>query len=186
MDKDFFKKYYTQLNKLTNSLIDTDLISIANKIINNQKLGGKVIVVGNGGSAAIASHVTVDLNKAAGIEAINFNDPSMITCFGNDFGYENWVLEAIKIHCKSNDTVILISSSGESLNIINGMKKANLITETTVSFTGFSKNNTLSSLGTVNLWVDSSVYNYVEIVHNIWLLSMIDFLIIEKNKTTNS
>ena len=177
MDKDFFKKYYTQLNKLTNSLKDIDLISVANKIINNQKLGGKVIVVGNGGSAAIASHVTVDLNKAAGIEAINFNDPSLITCFGNDFVYENWVQEAIKIHCKSNDTVILISSSGESLNIINGMMEANLITESTVSLTGFNKKNTLATLGSINLWLDSSVYNYVELVHNIWLLSMIDYII---------
>lgn len=176
MDKDFFKKYYTQLNKLTNSLIDMDLISIANKIINNHKLGGKVIVVGNGGSAAIASHVTVDLNKAAGIEAINFNDASMITCFGNDYGYENWVLEAIKIHCKPNDTVILISSSGESPNIINGMMEANLITQSTVSLTGFNMNNTLSTLGSINLWVNSTVYNYVELVHNIWLLSMIDFI----------
>ena len=185
MEKFFFSDYFCQLNRLTTSLIESDLINVANKIINNQKLGGKVIVVGNGGSAAIASHVTVDLNKAAGIQAINFNDPAIITCFANDFGYENWVKEAIKIHCKSDDTVILISSSGESLNIINGMIEANLITESTVSLTGFNKNNTLSTLGSINLWLDSSVYNYVELVHNIWLLSMIDYIIKKYKKNYN-
>ena len=56
--------------------------------------GKKVIIAGNGGSAAMASHVAVDFTKAAGIRAINFNEADLITCFSNDYGYEHWVAQA--------------------------------------------------------------------------------------------
>ena len=142
--KNFLSDYFSQLTAAFHC-VDPEKIENACALVRStNNNGGKIIILGNGGSAAIASHITVDLNKAAGIEAINFNDPAMITCFGNDFGYENWVKEAIKIHCNPNDTVLLISSSGESLNIINGMVEAKLITRSTVSFTGFKKNNTFS------------------------------------------
>ena len=134
MNKSFFLQYYLELFNLSNSIIEDDIIKLAELIMFNSNYGGKVIVIGNGGSASISSHITVDLIKAAGIEAVNFNEPSLITCFANDYGYEKWVQEALKIHCKPNDVVIIISSSGMSLNLINGMKEANSITKSTISF----------------------------------------------------
>ena len=55
--------------------------------------------MGNGGSASICNHVTVDLSKNAGIRSINFNEANLITCLSNDYGHDNWMKEALKIHC---------------------------------------------------------------------------------------
>ena len=56
----------------------------------------KIMIFGNGGSAAIASHVSVDLTKNAKIRCVNYNEADLITCFANDYGYENWVKQALK------------------------------------------------------------------------------------------
>ena len=72
------------------------------------KKGGKLIIVGNGGSSAIASHASVDFTKAAGIRAVNFNESDLLTCFSNDYGYENWVKKALEFYVDKDDIVILI------------------------------------------------------------------------------
>ncbi len=82
------------------------------------------MIFGNGGSAAIANHFSVDLTKVSKIRCVNFNESSLITCFSNDFGYENWVKKVLEFHGNSKDMIILISSSGESKNMINACKFA--------------------------------------------------------------
>ena len=74
--------------------------------------------MGNGASAAISSHIANDLTKATKTKAFTFHDPSLITCFGNDFGYENWMKEALNHFSEEGDLIILISSSGTSKNIV--------------------------------------------------------------------
>ena len=91
------------------------------------KAGKKVIIAGNGGSAAMASHVAVDFTKAANIRAINFNEADLITCFANDYGYENWVGKALEAYADPGDLVILISSSGKSQNISNLLGKSSTL-----------------------------------------------------------
>ena len=137
----------------------------------------KIILIGNGGSAAIASHVSIDLTKAASIRAINFNESSLLTCFSNDFGYEHWVEKAIEYYAEKNDLVILISSSGQSKNMINGALKAKEMGLSTITLSGFMDNNPLRKLGDINLWVDSKSFNVVETTHQTWLLSVVDYLI---------
>ncbi len=68
--------------------------------------------MGNVGSAAIASHASIDFTKSAGIRGITFNESSLLTCFSNDSGYENWVARALQFYADKNDLVFLISSSG--------------------------------------------------------------------------
>ena len=66
-------------------------------LINNTNTQNKrIYILGNGASAAIASHIANDLTKATKSKASTFHDPALITCFGNDFGYENWMKEALK------------------------------------------------------------------------------------------
>ena len=77
------------------------------------------MIFGNGGSAAISSHVSIDLTKNAKIRTLNFNEADLITCFSNDFGYEKWVEKAVEYYHQKNDILILISSSGESRNMLN-------------------------------------------------------------------
>ena len=172
----FLNNYLNNLNKLSNDLDKYTLISISEEIIKSVKSEGSVIIVGNGGSAAIASHVAVDFLKSLGIRAFTFNESSLITCYANDFGYENWVKEALKSYATKNDVIILISSSGESANILNAAKHLKNNGSIIITFSGFNKNNSLSSLGKFNIWVDSSNYNYVEIMHNQFLLMLVDLV----------
>ena len=152
-----------------------------NKLIHIQKIfkstakkRKKIIFCGNGGSAATSSHVAVDLTKNAKIRAINFNEADLITCFSNDYGYENWVTEAIKAYCLIDDLVILISSSGTSPNILNAAKYCKDTNIDLITLSGFSRDNELSKLGKVNFHVDSKNYNHVEMTHHIILLSIVD------------
>ena len=89
MDKKFLKLYFIDYLKLVSpeeKLIE-NLVNIKNILLRANKNGKKILIVGNGGSAAIASHFSVDLTKNAGIRCINFNEADLITCFANDYGY---------------------------------------------------------------------------------------------------
>ena len=116
--KGYNKSIYDLLNNFNTSLIDKSV----ELILDCKKNNGKVYVVGNGGSASIASHVSVDFAKIANVPSATFNNSNLITCFANDYGYENWVVEAIKAYLNKNDMMILISSSGTSKNIVNAAK----------------------------------------------------------------
>lgn len=132
--------------------------------------------MGNGGSAAIASHVTVDLTKMCKIRAINFNEADLLTCFSNDYGYENWVKKALSSYADKGDLLICISSSGESKNIINGANFAKKIGCKVITLTGFDGKNKVRKIGNINLWLNSKNYNIIEMTHHIWLLSIVDFI----------
>ena len=143
-----------------------------------QTSNSKVIVAGNGGSAAIASHVSVDLTKNAKIRCLNFNEADLITCFANDYGFERWVEKAIDFYGDEGDLLILISSSGQSENMLNGVKAARSGNfKSVVTLSGFAQDNPLNQLGDINLWLDSNAYNFVENIHQIWLLMIVDLVI---------
>lgn len=173
----FFDRYFGELAGLIADVDTTALLAAADLIRDTDREGGKVILVGNGGSAAIAGHLAVDLTKAAGIRAVNFNDSSLITCFSNDYGYDWWVAEALKAHADTGDLVILISSSGESNNILNAAITAEELGLRRLVLSGFSPANRLRGQGEVSLWVDSSSYNHVENAHQVWLLAIVDYLV---------
>ena len=175
----FFEDFYNLINSKANNIDFNKLVEMANLISNTKLNSGKIIIIGNGGSAAIASHVAIDLTKAANIRSINFNEASLLTCLSNDYGYESWVEKALDYYADNNDMVILISSSGQSKNIINGAKKALEIGIPLITLTGFSEDNPLNKLGNINFWADSSTYNIVESIHQMWLLSVVDYLIDE-------
>ena len=152
-------------------------------IINAKKNNSKILIFGNGGSAAIASHVSVDFTKNLKVKAINFNEADLITCFSNDYGYEKWIEKAIEFYSEKGDILILISSSGKSKNMLNAYKSARKKNfSKIITFTGNRKNNPLSKLGDINLWVDSDVYNHVENIHQIWLLAICDMINFNKIK----
>jgi D-sedoheptulose 7-phosphate isomerase len=148
--------------------------------------GRKVILVGNGGSAAMASHVAVDLTKTAGVRAVNFNEADLLTCFANDYGYALWVERALEFYADPGDAAVLISSSGRSPNIVNGATAARARGLHVVTFSGFDADNPLRSLGELNFWVNSHSYNAVEMAHHVWLLAAVDRLASEKGAASES
>jgi len=173
----FFENYLTQVNAHIKD-VDAKLLQAAvRKFKETQKKGRKLIFVGNGGSAAIASHVAVDLTKTAGIRAVNFNEADLLTCFANDYGYEHWVEQALGFYADKGDLVVLISSSGKSNNILLGAAKAKKMGLDVITFSGFKKDNPLRSMGSLNFWVNSKSYNFVEMTHHIWLLAIIDKIV---------
>ena len=179
-DNQFIKSYLEDFSKLVrpNSEITEKLIQAYNLLIEIQKTGKKVLIFGNGGSAAISSHFSVDMTKNARLRCINFNEADLITCLSNDYGFEHWAEQAINFYGDEGDLLIVISSSGASKNMINAVnaaKKGKFSSVITLS--GFSKDNPLNQLGDVNLWVDSKAYNFVENIHQIWLLAIVDLVI---------
>lgn len=180
MDSKFLKKYlndFIQLASPTIEIID-DLIKIKESLKTASCKGNKTIVIGNGGSAAMASHVAVDLTKNAKIRCINFNESDLITCFANDYGYEKWVEQAINFYGDIDDVLIAISSSGTSRNIINGCLAAkNKSFSKIITLSGLNPDNELRKLGDINLWVNSMAYNHVENIHQLWLLTVVDLII---------
>ena len=92
---DFFRNYFTLLSEKIANVDDKVLDQAAEMIKATSKNGKKVIIAGNGGSAAMASHVSVDFTKNAKIRSINFNESDLITCYANDFGYEEWISQSL-------------------------------------------------------------------------------------------
>jgi len=172
--KEYFDLYKKSI--FDNNVID-DLIEINNIWLSAKNNGNKIIFVGNGGSAAMASHCAVDLTKNAGVRAINFNEADLITCFSNDYGYEKWVEKAVEFYGDKGDILVLISSSGNSLNIINAALVARKMDIKTITFTGFHGENKLSNLGDINVIVNSKAYNIIEMTHHIWILCIVDMII---------
>ena len=79
------------------------------------------MIYGNGGSASIASHFSVDLTNNAGVRSVNCNEANLITYFTNDFGFERWVEKAVDFYGVEGDLLIVISSSGRSKDMLNGV-----------------------------------------------------------------
>jgi len=179
--QNYFEDYFKYLYKHISNIDEKDLKNFIKIILDSTNKGNKILIAGNGGSASIASHVSVDFVKAAGLKCVNFNEPNLITCFSNDYGYEEWISKALEVYSEKNDLLILISSSGTSKNILNAAKTSNKKGLKLVTFSGFESNNPLRQLGDLNFWVNSKSYNYVEMSHHIWLVAVVDFLT-KKNK----
>ena len=177
-DIEFIKEY---LNRYQKSLVENDvsdsMIAMKKFLLQTRDNGNKVLIAGNGGSAAMASHVSVDLTKQAGIRTENFNEADLITCFANDYGYENWVAKAIEFYGDEGDIAILISSSGKSSNMINAAVQAKSMMIPVITLTGFEQDNPLRQFGGLNFWVDSRAYNVIENIHQIWLLMVCDLIL---------
>ena len=177
-DEAFLKEYY---QKYRTALFETDVNreifefrDLCLKVKENNK---KLILAGNGASASIASHGATDFTKQGKVRAIAFNDHNLITAFGNDYGYERWVAEAISAYYQEGDVVILISSSGTSPNILGAAHRAKELSLPIVTFSGFSSDNPLRQNGDINFWLDSKAYNIIEAIHGIWLTMVVDLLI---------
>ena len=179
-DKEFIKKYLDDFSSLVKPNEETikKIIITRDALIGSKKKNSKIMIFGNGGSAAIASHVSEDLTKKEKIRSVNFNEADLITCFSNDYGYEKWIEKAVDFYADDKDILILISSSGKSPNMINACKAArNKKMSKIITFTGHDKDNPLSKLGDINFWIDSKAYNFVENIHQIWLLAITDLII---------
>lgn len=148
-----------------------------NAALATRKHQAKLIFIGNGGSAGIASHLAIDHSKNGQLPAMAFSDASAITCLSNDYGYEHVFAKQIEYHARKDDLLIAISSSGKSINIINAVNEARRIGCGVITLAGFDPANPLNKLGDVNFYVDSKEYGYVEVSHIALIHSVLDYII---------
>ena len=138
----------------------------AHLMIGTRERGGKVILVGNGGSASIAGHMEMDLCNRADVRAQVFNDPPVLTALANDHGYETAFARLIHLHAGPSDVLVAISSSGRSRNILNAVDAAREHGCGVITFSGFAEDNPLRSRGDLNFYVASDHYGMVEVAHH--------------------
>ncbi|MBU0686384.1 MAG: SIS domain-containing protein [Candidatus Margulisbacteria bacterium] len=166
--KEYFEGFNTTLTECLKDVKCYQGLAAAVEMLKQTKMEGtKIILIGNGGSAAIAEHMAIDLTKNAGLRAITISGSPQMTTFANDYGYENIYSKGIEAYADRGDVLVAISSGGTSPNILNAVKAARKIGCKVVTFSGFEKGNPLGQMGDINIYVATSAYGYVEIIHNL-------------------
>ena len=154
--------------------IDVDKVMDLDLIVSSHK---DIIIIGNGGSNAIAQHMSVDYTKFLKKRCHSFGDSPRLTCYMNDYGVEDAYKQYLLEFANKKTLVILISSSGESENIIRCAKFCVKNKLPFVILTGFDSVNSLrrdfGSKCDVDIWVDSTSYSVVECTHEIYLHSIV-------------
>lgn len=140
----------------------------------------QLFFIGNGGSAAIASHMTADFMKNGGMNTYSLYDQSVTTCMGNDYGYEYIFSRPLEFLVRDDDLVVAISSSGNSENIVNAIKTVKQKRAEVITFTGFKPDNRVKQMGDINVYVPCEKYGMVESIHNLILQQVVD-LIMERD-----
>lgn len=140
----------------------TTCVAMVNAVRNQ---GGTVFCVGNGGSAAIASHVCNDLFKTVRVRSQSLTEVPLLTAFANDEGYERVYSSPLALMAMAGDLLFAISSSGKSPNILEAVSTFRARGGSIVTLSGFDPSNPLRRTGDVNLYVSSMEYGFVELAH---------------------
>jgi D-sedoheptulose 7-phosphate isomerase len=140
----YIKKYIDEVCKILKKIPQSDIIKVTDILLKARENDQQIFVMGNGGSAAMASHIACDLGKGTATEgkkrfriiSLNDNIP-LLTAYSNDIGYETIFTEQLASLANSGDVAIAISSSGNSPNVIKAMDFARQRGLTTIGITGF-------------------------------------------------
>lgn len=134
------------------------------------KRGGKILLMGNGGSAADSQHIAAEIvgrfkKERKGMAAIALTtDTSILTSVGNDYGYDYIFARQIEALCRPEDMVFGITTSGNSANVVQAIAAAKIIGAKTVGLTGGSGGK-LNALCDFNLIMPSSVTARIQEAH---------------------
>jgi D-sedoheptulose 7-phosphate isomerase len=134
------------------------------------KNGGKILLMGNGGSAADSQHIAAEIvgrfkKERKGLPAIALTtDSSILTSVGNDYGYDYIFTRQIEALCRTEDLVIGITTSGNSANVVKAMQAAKETGATTIGLTG-GTGGKLTSICDINLVIPSDVTARIQEAH---------------------
>ncbi len=171
---------------LTSSIMETDMKNLnhaALQILKTIKKGATIYVCGNGGSAAISNHYVVDFLKffrektsyKPKIVSLS-NNVETITAISNDIDYKYIFKYQAENLCNKNDLIIIISSSGNSANIIELIKFAKKNKITTIGFSGF-KGGYLKKNSDISIHIEAQNYGISEDAHHILMHAQLQYLI---------
>jgi D-sedoheptulose 7-phosphate isomerase len=185
MSSQYFTLYQREIARALGGLVVTDrlgqvldaqdgfdqAVALAKDV---QQKDGMLYFCGNGASAAMASHMSLDWLKNSGAKATCFNDLASLTAFGNDTGFENVFAHPFKRLASEDDLLVTISSSGNSPNIVQCLGVAREKHIRAITFSGLKTNNSSRTLGDLNFFIPCRTYGIVECVHQILLHSWLD------------
>ncbi|WP_037363545.1 SIS domain-containing protein [Selenomonas ruminantium] len=150
---------------------------LVNAFTKYKQAGSQIFFIGNGGSAAIASHMTADFMKNGGMNTYSLYDNAVMTCMSNDYGYENIFSRPLAFWAKQGDLLVAISSSGNSSNIISAIDTVKEKKGFVITFTGFDSDNKAKQKGDINVYVPCNKYGIVESIHTIILQQVVDTIL---------
>ena len=162
------KEHQAMIAKLADC---TDVIELVGQVlIDTLKQGGKILLCGNGGSAADCQHIAAELvvqyqkNRQAMAAIALTTDSSILTAHSNDFGFETVYSRQIEAIANEKDCLIAISTSGYSKNILKAVEAANLKGLTVIGLTG-NEGGELISHATHSIVVPSNVTARIQEAH---------------------
>ncbi|MBR5336541.1 MAG: SIS domain-containing protein [Lachnospiraceae bacterium] len=159
---------------------DEGMEHIVNVFLRHRKEKSAVFFIGNGGSAAIACHMTADFLKNGRMHTTSLYNASVLTCLGNDYSYEDVFSKQLEMQMNKGDLLVAISSSGNSQNIIRAIDMAENLGGEVITLTGFKEDNAARKRGVINVYVPCEEYGIVESIHNLILQQVVD-IIMEKD-----
>jgi len=168
---DGVRRYLDQVRQTLTRVPEESVNGAIDVLLCANRLGNTVFTMGNGGSAATASHFACDLAKGT----ITIDQPrfrvraltdslSLMTAWSNDVAYEAVFAEQLRGWLQPGDVVVAFSGSGNSLNVLHGVELANELGAITIGFTGFDGGE-LSKLVDLSVWVPCDCMEQVEDVH---------------------
>lgn len=166
----------TSCSKYSESIpLEDGMKLVSDELLALREKGGSLWWVGNGGSAAVCSHLSQDVLGKLKIKSIALTDAALLTCGANDFGYENVYVHPLNILMTEGDLIIAISSGGNSQNILNACELAKARNVKIISLSGFSDQNKLKNLDHfLHFHLNSDSYGHVEVGHELLLHCIIE------------
>ena len=168
---EFVENYYQQYIRVLNAFDKSSLEPVLDTFLDVRDKGGTLWVAGNGGSAAIGDHTVCDVTKgthAEGqptIKSISLtSNTAMLTALGNDLDYEQVFSHQLKYYLGKNDALLLVSSSGNSPNVVKACEYANSRGVPTIAFVGF-KGGKLRRIAKHCVWIPIENYGMAEDAH---------------------
>lgn len=172
----FISSYFDEVQKTIKKLNSKEISRAIEKILEAYQNDRKVFILGNGGSASIASHLACDLGKGTlnrvydenekRVKVISLTDnTSLITAYANDVGYDHIFLQQLRNLIEKDDVLIAISGSGNSKNVIKAVKYSNKVGATVIAFSGFEKGGKLATLADIKIISKTSHYGPIEDTH---------------------
>ncbi|SDB60193.1 SIS domain-containing protein [Butyrivibrio sp. INlla16] len=179
-----YNEYLKEVIRLLESVVITEkgqelsysdgIERIINALSATRQAHRQLFFAGNGGSAAIAGHMTADYLKNAHMRTVSLYDSPVLTCLGNDYGYEYVFSKQLDMMAERGDLLIAISSSGNSQNIVNAIEIVKGLKGTVITFTGFEKTNRVRGMGDINVYVPCSSFGKVESIHQLIMQQVVD------------
>jgi D-sedoheptulose 7-phosphate isomerase len=186
VEYDYYKEIISKLQSIEDSG-DRDVIRKVTNIwrCEYQKhigIGKRVFIIGNGGSCAIAEHISTDLIKRCNVKALTLSNNSLLTALTNDYGQSNMFVEWMKMnHFDKTDFLVAISSSGKSPNVLNAINHASDCLGYIFAIFGMDGESPFTGNRYENnyIHIDSHNYGVIELTSEIILHGIVESLVIE-------